>query len=241
MLRDYLKTHTVDDLKLFFDTHHIKPHAFNAWIDINFLDEDKWNEKMDEFMLGCRVGSQINDPYYIVCPTVTYNKVTSDREVIIEDTVKNVLKLSDIAQDYGMKIAYEPVGIHTSYVQTVEMACEILERIDRDNVGICLDSSNLYLNHKLNDFQVIQKIPPEKIWVAHINDMDDLPIEQLDQDNRSLPGRGVIDLNNYIDNLEKAGYKGMVSVETFREEYWQMNGDDVIRMAYKETLPYIRP
>lgn len=43
MLKDYLKTHTSDDLKKFFETSHIKPHAMNAL----YIYEDLFSEKDD--------------------------------------------------------------------------------------------------------------------------------------------------------------------------------------------------
>ena len=36
MLKEYFKTHTIDDLKAFFAKSHLKPFAFNSIEDINF-------------------------------------------------------------------------------------------------------------------------------------------------------------------------------------------------------------
>lgn len=42
MLKDYLKTHTVDDLKAFFAGSHLKPFAFNSIENINFCTPAAW-------------------------------------------------------------------------------------------------------------------------------------------------------------------------------------------------------
>ena len=42
MLKEYLKTHTVDDLKAFFAKSHLKPFAFNSIENINFCNEQEW-------------------------------------------------------------------------------------------------------------------------------------------------------------------------------------------------------
>lgn len=41
MLQEYLKTHTVDDLKAFFAKSHIKPFAFNSIENINFCTPEE--------------------------------------------------------------------------------------------------------------------------------------------------------------------------------------------------------
>ena len=46
-LRDYLTRHTLEDLRAFFDAHHIKPFAFNALEFINFRDEAGFADIMD--------------------------------------------------------------------------------------------------------------------------------------------------------------------------------------------------
>ena len=35
--------------------------------------------------------------------------------------------------------------------------------------------------------------------------------------------------------MKKTGYDGMVSIETFRDEYWKMSPRDVIFEAYRTT------
>lgn len=42
MLKDYLKTHTVDNLKAFFAKSHLKPFAFNSIENINFCTPEEW-------------------------------------------------------------------------------------------------------------------------------------------------------------------------------------------------------
>lgn len=91
----------------------------------------------------------------------------------------------------------------------------------------------------MNDFSCLKKLDPKSIYVVHINDMDDLPISELDQCNRCLPGRGMIDLKGFISNLKSINYDGIVSVETFRPEYWNMAAEEVIRLAYKETKKFL--
>ena len=55
MLQEYLKTHTVDDLKAFFAKSHIKPFAFNSIENINFCTPEEWEKLVELFTFGCKV------------------------------------------------------------------------------------------------------------------------------------------------------------------------------------------
>ena len=71
MLQEYLKTHTVDDLKAFFAKSHIKPFAFNSIENINFCTPEEWEKLVELFTFGCKVAQPRGNPYICVVPTVT--------------------------------------------------------------------------------------------------------------------------------------------------------------------------
>ncbi len=89
MLKDYLQTHTVEDLKAFFAKSHLKPFAFNSIENINFCNEQEWKELVELFTFGCEIAQQIGNPYIIVGPTGTPERIntrrrcSSDIEIII--------------------------------------------------------------------------------------------------------------------------------------------------------------
>lgn len=43
-LKEYFKTHTIDDLNAFFKRSHVKPYALNSIEDINFNSPDEWQQ-----------------------------------------------------------------------------------------------------------------------------------------------------------------------------------------------------
>jgi 2-keto-myo-inositol isomerase len=49
-----------------------------------------------------------------------------------------------------------------------------------------------------------------------------------------------MDLGNFLTNLKEIGYRGMVSIETFRPEYWREKPEWVIREAYRSTSECMR-
>jgi 2-keto-myo-inositol isomerase len=247
MLREYLRTHTVQELKDFFDTHRIKPHAFNAvYVFDSFLAEgrnkDSAREKqvMDDFMLGCEVGQAIGSHHLVVVPDL-YREAPNTRpyidtrENINIDTVRILEALSDIAADYEMNLGLEPIGSLGCAVKTIEHAWEIVRMTDRKNVGLTVDCFNLYLYAKHNDFSDLKNVDLDKIFIVHVNNADDEPIGTLSNDNRRFCDSGIINLENYIGTLRDMGYDGMVSVEIFRPEYWAWPAEKVVSEAYRTT------
>lgn len=233
MLRKYLKTKTVDDLKAFFDKSRIRPHAFNALFDINFTNEEEWKVIIDDFMLACKTGKVIGSHYIVVVPTVIKGVNDYTDEQIIEDSITGLLKLSEIGRNYGMNLAFEPVG--NCYVGTVKMAWDIVKRINRKDVGLAFDAFNLYMYEKKNNFEDMKMVDVEKIFVVHLDDGEDRPVQELDHCYRCFPGEGAIDLKNYVKTLKEMNYTGMISIETFRPEYWCKDPEWVIRQGYETT------
>ena len=107
MLKDYLHTNTVEDLKAFFAKSHLKPFAFNAIENINFCNEQEWKELVELFTFGCEIAQQIGNPYIIVVPTVTPEICTKNEKEVFDDSVKVLNQLADIAEPYGVKLSFE--------------------------------------------------------------------------------------------------------------------------------------
>ena len=244
MLRGYLVNHTLDDLAAFFRTSRIKPHAFNAiYLYPEFLsdhdDAVKRDALLDEFLLACIAGKAIGSEYIIVVPPLQRNPqggpYMGKWEETYTECVRILRTLSDYARPYGMKLCFELVGFNRSSVRSIEKADQIVRAVDRDNVGFVFDSYNIYLNGGNNDFSPLKNVQSEKIFAVHLMSGDDVPEEERGQDKRCFPGSGVVDTTSFLKTLDEIGYRGMVSVETFRPEYWAKSPEWVIETAYKTT------
>lgn len=76
---------------------------------------------------------------------------------------------------------------------------------------------------------------PEKIFAVHLMSADNVPESEMGQDKRCFAGTGVVDTDSFLQTLKCCGYDGMVSVETFRPEYWAKTPEWVIENAYRTT------
>lgn len=162
----------------------------------------------------------------------------SEKE-IFDDSVEALRELADIARPYKVKLAFEPIGDQRWCVRSLDHALRIIQEIGLSEVGLALDSINLYMFNKLKDIDNIDKIPLDKIFVYHINDCEDLNLCILDHCHRLYPGDGVIPLSCISTKLRAKGYSGGCSVELFRPEYWLLDPEEVIRIAAEKTRAFL--
>ncbi len=239
MLKEYFSTHTMVDLKDFFAKSHLKPFALNSIEDINFNTPEQWNTLEELFVFGCTVAQNIGNPYIIVVPTMGPDMCKKSEKEVFEDSVAVLNRLADIAEPYGVKLSFEPIGDPRWCCRSLRQAWEIVQAVDRDSVGLTVDCINFYMHDKCADLEMIRKIPKEKLFVYHVNDCEDLPFGLLDHCHRIMPGEGCIPISDISKAVMDVGYDGPACLELFRPEYWQMDAEDVIAMGAAKCKPFL--
>lgn len=236
-LNDYLTRNTIMDLKKYFDTHNIKPYAFNALEFINFRDEKGFDEIMKGLQFVCDAGQTIGCKKVVIVPTFDVGNRTKPE--IESETVRAINIMADYAEKFGMKLAFEFVGYPNCSVNTFGQAYSIINKVNRDSVGIVLDCFHFNsMGSRLDD---LKKADPDKIFIFHIDDSEDLPVGAARDEHRLMPGDGAIDLGSILQTLKEIGYDRMVSVELFRPEYWDWDDEKNIRISYEKTIAVIKP
>lgn len=239
MLKDYLCRNKVADLQSFFRSSHLKPWALNSIENINFRTRAEWEKLLSFFKFACEIGQAIDNPYLVVVPTMGADMWRKSREEVFADSVEVLSKLAAIAQPYGIKLAFEPIGDKRWCVRSLDQALDIVAAVGRNDVGLVLDAFNLFLYERLADIDSIDQVPPERLFAYHIDDCEDLPLGVLDQCHRLYPGDGVIPLKKISVKLRTKGYEGACSVELFRPQYWELEPEEVIRTAAEKTEPFL--
>src|SRR5262249_35666691 len=118
-------------------------------------------------------------------------------------------------------------------VQTLGVADEIVRRVNRENVGIVIDSFHFYTGGSTID--MIDALDPARLYIFHIDDAEDLPRDQLTDAHRLLPGLGILPLAEIIAAFRRIGYDKVASVEIFRPEYWERDPFELAREAKTAT------
>lgn len=231
-LPEYLETHSIEELAEFFQNNHIKPLAFNALVFFNNRDAEGYKAIIDEFKDMLVKAEKLGVKYIVAVPLVTEEKFL--KENIKRSSVEVLTELSDLAKPYGVKIAVEFVGHPQCTVNTFGQAYDIVQAVDRDNVGLVFDCFHFHaMGSKLED---LKNADGSKIFILHIDDTEDFPIGFLTDDDRVWPGQGAIDLDVLLSTLREIGYSDIVSVELFRPEYYKLEAEETIKTAKETTV-----
>jgi sugar phosphate isomerase/epimerase len=106
------------------------------------------------------------------------------------------------------------------------------------NVGVLLDS--WHWHHAGGTAADILSAGKDGIVHVHVNDSPDLPPEEILDNERLMPGEGVIDLTAFFGALKKIGYEDGVSPEVFGRGLQDMGPEQGAIMGLETTCAVMR-
>src|SRR5215471_8696693 len=216
-LTAFLKSHTTTELRALFAEHKIEPYSINSIERVTFRNDSERSSLLAECEKLCRIASEISCPYIVVVPGPLPDG--AGRADVIEESVRALRELAGIAARSDVALAFEFLGQPRCSVQTLALACEIVERVGLPNVGLVIDSFHFYAGG--STIESINAMDAGRLFILHINDAEDLPREQLEDKHRLLPGLGILPLKEIFAALKHIGYDRVASVEIFRPQYWE--------------------
>lgn len=231
-LREFLKTNTTTGLKKMLEDNNLEPYSINSIEHITFRDVADYEQIKLETEELSKIAGEIGCPYVVVVPGKLPQDATE--ELIIDESVKVLNELGDIAEKHYVSLAFEFLGQTDCSVQTLDLCNKIVKKVNRKNIGNVLDTFHFYAGN--STFEAIDSMNPEKLFIFHINDAENLPKEQLTDAHRLYPGTGILPIKEIKAHFDKIGYDRMVSIEIFRPEYWNEDPFEVARKARKATI-----
>lgn len=233
----YLEKHPLADLKALFASHSVMPMAINSIEFIAFRADEYSQIQARLHELG-RIAQTIGCPTVVIVPSPL-----PDRNLSWDDTVSeyvHVLQdLSGIARPYSVRLSFEFLGFGWCSVRTPRAAFEIIQKADRDNIGLTIDAAHFYGGG--GSMSEIDQLDPGRIFAFHLDDLEDTPKEAIRDSTRLLPGLGVVPLDEICARLKRIGYDGSCAVELFRPEYWEWNPLDLALKSRESALKVLSP
>src|SRR6267154_6658076 len=184
-LREFLKTHSVKDLKTLFDENKLKPLSISPIEYVTFRDVPAYARIKAECEELCSIAAAIGCPYVVIIPGNFPPGGLSSYEVI-EETVGVLRELASIAERHNVALAFEFLGQKDCRVQTLELADEIVQKVNRRNIGLVIDSFHFYVGG--STIKMIDAIDPKRLFIFQISDAENLPLDRLTDAHRLLPG-----------------------------------------------------
>ena len=140
---------------------------------------------------------------------------------------RDALELArDRADRIGIRIAFEFLGFGDCPINTPAIATETVDGVD--GIELVLDSCHWHASGA----QPLDGYPVDRLALVHLNDAPAKPPREIEDEDRLLPGEGVIKLADLRRELRARGYEGPWSLETFNPAYWKEEPQAVARRGH---------
>ncbi len=227
-LRDFLEDRSLGDLRDLLARHDLRPLSINALENITFQSPQRYRELQAECALLCEQASSLGCRFLVVVPSPLPPGGASRDEIKCE-SIEKLQSYLAIAKRHGVGLAFEFLGEPNCSVPDLALCYEIIEQINDPDLGLVLDTFHFYAGG--SQLEDLRKVDPDKLFVVHMNDAEDLPKASLRDEHRLLPGQGVIPLQEILAGVKAIGYSGVYSIELFRPEYWEWDPAHLAREA----------
>ena len=202
-----------------------------------FAPEAEFMQSLDQFSENCAVAASVGChrtgsyfPNRMSLPPDEARRILRDRTGI----------LAERAEPHGVAIGLEFLGLRTfrldephAFINNVPDTITMLRETGRPNVGLILDSFHYFTSG--GDLSQIRSLRAQDIVHLHVNDAPHADVMSLEDTDRVLPGRGVIDLVGWFQAIAEIGYDGYVAIEIFDEAFRSQDREVAVDIA-KQAL-----
>jgi sugar phosphate isomerase/epimerase len=159
--------------------------------------------------------------------------------------VQRLQRIAEVLAGHGLRFGLEFVAPYHlrrrwrhEFMFTAGQMLELAAAVG-ENVGLLVDCFHV---HTAGDtWPRVAEIPGSKIVLVHLNDAPRVPVAEVDDGQRLLPGEGAIDIAAFIGALKQAGYDGPVSLEVFNADLRAMPPLEAARRAWTVTQRVLSP
>ncbi len=208
-LDNFLQTRRKEELKVLLWRYGLGVAAICAFGGYVWCPEEEFRKRLEETRRYFEIADHVGCEALIVCAEGFRDKSLSEA---VEAHSTRLARLADIGKDYGVRVAME-------WFWSLKDAFKVIEKANHDYLGVIIDTFHWYRGD--GDIGNIDLTPRGKLFVVHINDCEDLPRDRLTDKNRLYCGLGVIPVVEILQKFKRLGYRGYLSVEIFRDEYWR--------------------
>src|SRR4051794_24851062 len=151
----------------------------------------------------------------LICSSVAPD--TADDDELAADQLR---RLADLAQERGMRIAYEALA-WGRHVSTWRHSWEIVRRAGHPALGLCLDS--FHVLSRTGAYADIAELPGDRVFFLQLADAPRLAMDvlQWSRHHRLFPLQGRLDLVGFTRAVLATGYGGPLSLEVFNDVFRQ--------------------
>lgn len=141
----------------------------------------------------------------------------------------------DAASRTEVGLAFEFLGFSDCPIGTPDAAARVVDGLD--GVELVLDSCHWHASGS----PPLDAFPVTRLAMVHLNDAPAMPLRDIEDADRVLPGLGAIDLRGLVAALRTLQYTGPFSLETFNPTYWDEDPTTVARQGAAALAALLGP
>ena len=214
-LAPFLESHSAEGLARRLQGAGLAAIAMNGIENFSFRSPGEFVQIEKDCGRLARLSQVIGCPCIVVVPSPKPDGMSE--AAVKESTVEALRRLAEIVAPYGVKLAFEFLAPANCSVRTLAHGWEIVQATGRDDVGLVLDTYHFFVGG--SSWESLEDLDLSRLFLVHLNDVEDLPLEQLTDADRLLPGEGILPLRRILAILKAGGYNGAYSLEVMRPAY----------------------
>ena len=206
--------HTVEELAAKFESVSLRPHVLSAIENIDLPVGPERKGLTDLYRRMCEVAQAIGCPSVQVVSGATFDGLPWP--TIRKETARGLREMADIGAEYGITVVYEQIAWMP--VRSLEQALEVIEEADRPNVGILVDTFQIFAGG--GELETISNLDPAMIPTVHLADTGPRRLDAWSDDDRyAMPGDGIVPLRKLMRAILDTGYDGAITDEIYSGRY----------------------
>ncbi|MBI2195168.1 MAG: sugar phosphate isomerase/epimerase [Planctomycetes bacterium] len=172
--------------------------------------------KIEEAVRGVELAGRLDADSFLLVSGARGETPLSQARMTLAEACREVASAGSTC---GVKVGLEPIhhmyASEWTFVFSLDDGLRVLDAARHDNLGLIFDTYHLWQEKDL-----LKRIPQVagRIVGVHISDWRQPPRNDND---RLVPGDGVIPLRDILQALHESGYRGWYEVEIFSDELWK--------------------
>ena len=226
-----VQARSLEGAREFFATSGVQPACWGLPVNWRASEED-FAAGLESLPKLAEVGRDLG---CTSCCTWLPPSVDTDPGELRKLAVKRFGACAKVLGDYGCRLGLEWVGPKTcrtakhAWIHRMDQLLEMEAEMGQPNVGLLVDSFHWFTaGHTPAE---LAAVPARQVVHVHLNDAPDRPRDEQIDNQRLLPGEGIIDLRGFLTALKTVGYTGYMGIETFSKELTALAPDEAAARA----------
>lgn len=214
-VRDYLKTHTLEDARKVLDRAGIEVAAACAFSGLTLVSGETRRPLLEDYAQTLKICQALGAPVLITTPGPRPDEVTDD---LWARSVTNLREAADLAQPHGITLAFEFLK-GSPYLNNLESAVKLVAEVGRPNAGVLFDTFHFYAG--MSQMPDLDLLTRQNLAFVHVNDARPMLRERMTDADRVPLGEGCFPLKEILRKIAATGYDGAYSLELFNRAIWE--------------------